>query len=187
LSSSGETKAEGEAIAEGGGAPSNRNKTPAEKEPGLARFLLETREQRGLTHEEIISETRIPAHYLQMIESSDYGLISDALYLLPFLRRYANFLGLDGEEIGMRFVREVQRAELTQQIRTSESFEQIDRKKIPWGVVALVALAVIALAALYAEIAHHRRHAPVPRSESWTADHYAAALPAQLAAPADTL
>ena len=47
-----------------------------------------------------------------MIERSDYGLISDQLYLMPFLRRYAAFLDLDGEEVAMRFVREVQRAEV---------------------------------------------------------------------------
>ena len=175
MSSSEETKAEGEAPAEfGDGAPANRGK--ADKEPGLGSFLLAVRQKRGFSREDIISETRIPGHYLKMIEGSDYGLISDQLYLLPFLRRYANFLGLDGEEIAMRFVREVQRAELTQQVRTSEPYELVDRKKIPWRIVALAALGFIAILALYAEIAH-RRHRVIPPQSGISADaHHAAAL-----------
>jgi cytoskeletal protein RodZ len=46
-----------------------------------------------------------------MIETDSYGLISDQLYLVPFLRRYASFLGLDPEEIASRFVRDVQHTE----------------------------------------------------------------------------
>ena len=67
-----------------------------------------------------------------MIESSDYGLISDQLYLMPFLRRYAAFLNLDGEEVAMRFVREAQRAEVAAVPRMSEPLALHDRKRTPW-------------------------------------------------------
>ena len=59
----------------------------------------------------MVRETRLPPHYLRMMESNDYSEISDQLYLVPFLRRYAGFLELDQEDVAMRFVREVQRAD----------------------------------------------------------------------------
>ena len=46
-----------------------------------------------------------------MIETDSYDMISDRLYLVPFLRRYATFLGLDAEEVASRFVSTVQHAE----------------------------------------------------------------------------
>ena len=74
-------------------------------------YLLASREKRVVTREDAARDTRIPSHYLRMMESNDYSMIADQLYLLPFLRRYAEYLGLDSEDVAIRFVREVQRAE----------------------------------------------------------------------------
>src|SRR5579864_1273576 len=80
--------------------------------PTLGQTMVKSREARGLKQDAAAADSKIPLMYLRMIEADDYGLIADQLYLLPFLRRYADYLGLDGEEIGMRFVRDVQRADL---------------------------------------------------------------------------
>jgi cytoskeleton protein RodZ len=80
-------------------------------EHSLGRYLIEVREKRGISREQAISQTRIPKHYVVMIESDDYSLIADQLYLMPFLRRYAVFLGLDPDDIISRFIRDVQRAD----------------------------------------------------------------------------
>ncbi|MGH8013483.1 MAG: helix-turn-helix domain-containing protein [Candidatus Binataceae bacterium] len=77
----------------------------------LGKLLVAAREKRALSRDEVVNQTRIPANYLRMMESSDYAPIADQLYVVPFLRRYAVFLGLDPEETAMRFVREVQRAD----------------------------------------------------------------------------
>ncbi len=80
-------------------------------EQSLGEALVSARERRRLSAPEAAEQTRIPAHYVKMLEASDYRLISDQLYLLPFLRKYASFLELDADEMAMRFVREVQAAE----------------------------------------------------------------------------
>ncbi|MGH7815114.1 MAG: helix-turn-helix domain-containing protein [Candidatus Binataceae bacterium] len=90
----------------------------------LGQFLAAARESRGFSRGQIIAEARIPEHYLKMIETGDYHLVSDQLYLVPYLRRYAAFVGLDAEEIAARFVREVQSAE-TSIVRVSEPFAMI--------------------------------------------------------------
>ncbi|HLX37387.1 MAG TPA: hypothetical protein VKR29_06275, partial [Candidatus Binataceae bacterium] len=72
----------------------------------------------------------------------------DQLYLLPFLRRYASFVGMEQEEVASRFIRDVQRADMNPG-RISEPMVMIaDRKSFPWNTVLLAAggaLAVIAL------------------------------------------
>ena len=153
------------AINTDGGAGASPPPTPApakaaaESEPSLGRTLTAAREQRGLSRADIVAETHIPAHYIEMIESSDYSLISDQLYLLPFLRRYAAFLNLDGEEVAMRFVREVQRAELAAVAapRLSEPITLRDHKRAPWGRVAMVVIVLSAIVVLYIIASEHHR------------------------------
>jgi cytoskeletal protein RodZ len=130
-------------------------KAGAETEPSLGKTLAAARERRGVSRDEVASQTRIPAHYLDMIESSDYGLISDQLYLMPFLRRYAAFLNLEGEEIAMRFVREVQRAEGAAVPRMSEPLAVHDNKHPQWGRAAVVTIVVCAIVVLYVIASRH--------------------------------
>jgi len=133
------------------------SKASAESEPSLGKTLAAARERRGVSRADVVLQTRIPAHYIEMIESSDYGLISDQLYLMPFLRRYAAFLNLDGEEVAMRFVREVQRAEVAAVPRMSEPLALHDRKRTPWGRVAVVIIVLSAIVVLYVIASEHHR------------------------------
>ncbi len=121
-----------------------------ESEKSLGQLIGEARKRRGLSPEEVVRETRIPAHYVKMIESDTAALISDQLYLLPFLRRYAAFLGLDAEEIASRFVHDVQRAE-TNVTRMSEPIRMVEKKAgSRWvRVFFIVILAASALLAAY--------------------------------------
>jgi hypothetical protein len=153
------------------------SKIGAEGEPSLGKTLTAARERRGVSRADVVAETRIPAHYLEMIESSDYGLISDQLYLMPFLRRYAAFLKLDGEEVAMRFVREVQRAEGAAAPRMSEPLATHDRRRTPWGRVALVIIVLAAIVVLYV-IASGRRSGEFGLHQSSAPSAPAAAMPA---------
>ena len=79
------------------------------REASLGQSLVTARERRGLSREAVVQQTHIPARYVQMLEDDDYRRISDQLYLLPFLRKYASFLDIDQDETAMRLVREVLR------------------------------------------------------------------------------
>jgi len=135
------------------------------EEFSLGKFLTEARNRAGYTAEQVASGTHIPAHYIKAIETDDYGLISDQLYLLPFLRRYATFIGLDPEDVASRFVREVQKAE-TSTTKASEPIPMFtnDRKSgtgrrvvvvvILAAIVALVAVAVSKRSILQRHLPH---------------------------------
>src|SRR5579864_1853095 len=77
----------------------------------LGELMTATREKSGLTREQVAAETHIPAYYVRMIESDSHDAIPDQLYLLPFFRRYAIFLGLDEHMVVARFVRDFEKSE----------------------------------------------------------------------------
>jgi len=62
----------------------------------MAGLLKRSREEKGISLRDVEKETRVPTHYLQILEGEgDLRLLADVLYLIPFLRTYSLFLGLD--------------------------------------------------------------------------------------------
>ena len=111
----------------------------AEAQLSLGKLISEARERKGLTRDQVISEAHLPAHYVKMIETDNYDLISDRLYLVPFLRRYATFLGLDAEEVASRFVSNVQHAEANV-VRISQEITVVSKQPRRAGRIAFVVL-----------------------------------------------
>jgi cytoskeleton protein RodZ len=69
----------------------------------IGQVLEKTRKERGLTLEEVEQATKIRKRYLVGLEREDYGVLPDAVYAQGFLKTYANYLGLDGEELSREF------------------------------------------------------------------------------------
>ncbi len=126
----------------------------AEPQISLGQIVTEARERKGLTREQVVIEAHLPAHYVKMIETDSYGLISDQLYLVPFLRRYAAFLGLDAEDVASRFVRDVQHAEANV-VRISQEITMVTKRTGGAGRIAIFVL-VVAVLVLLADFAYRR-------------------------------
>src|SRR4028118_1012459 len=73
--------------------------TPGPPEGKIGLVLERARKDRGLTLEEAEKATKIRRRYLEGLESDDYTVLPDAVYARGFLKTYANFLGLDGDEL----------------------------------------------------------------------------------------
>jgi cytoskeleton protein RodZ len=142
----------------------------AESEPSLGHLITESRERKGLTREQVATEAHLPPHYVKMIETDSYDMISDRLYLVPFLRRYATFLGLDAEEIASRFVSNVQHAEANV-VRISQEITMVAKKPGSSRGIVFIVL-IVAVVALLAEFAYRRF------------EEHEASLPAPIASPA---
>lgn len=131
--------------------PSDPAAPPRAAEATLGQYLTDARKSRGFTPEQVVAETRIPAHYVRAIESDDYATVSDELYLLPFIRRYASYVGLDPEDVASRFVRDVQRAENNPSARIAEPISMVTstrERKQPRGRPVATALLIAALVVL---------------------------------------
>lgn len=68
----------------------------------IGAILRKAREDRGLTLADVEQATKIRKRYLQGLENDDYSVLPDAVYTQGFLKTYANYLRLDGEELADR-------------------------------------------------------------------------------------
>jgi cytoskeleton protein RodZ len=76
----------------------------------ITTILRQAREHKGVSLKDVEGKTRIPLKYLQALEGeAERGLLADEMYLIPFLRSYANFLGVDANLAVTRFLTELQR------------------------------------------------------------------------------
>jgi len=78
----------------------------------VAGLLKQTREEKQLSLKDVEASTRIPVHYLQILEGEgDIRLLADTLYLIPFLRTYSAFLELDPAVTVAQFIEGLQKGE----------------------------------------------------------------------------
>jgi cytoskeletal protein RodZ len=73
-----------------------------EGEAKIGAVLEKARLEKGLSLEEVEQATKIRKRYLSGLEREDYSVMPDGVYAQGFLKTYANYLGLDGEELSQR-------------------------------------------------------------------------------------
>jgi len=65
----------------------------------IGKTLRSARENQGITLEFAEQETKIRKKYLVALEQENFDIIPGKVYVRGFLRNYARFLGIDGEEL----------------------------------------------------------------------------------------
>ncbi len=78
----------------------------ANGEGGLAsfgRWLVRERELRGLGRAEVIRATKLAPGVVEALESGEAGAIPPRAYVVGYLRAYAVAVGLDADEVVLRF------------------------------------------------------------------------------------
>jgi cytoskeleton protein RodZ len=111
--------------------------------------LREARERRGLELAAVEQDTRISARWLRALEEERFDLLPERVYALGFLRTYADYLGLEGQQ----FVDELSpRLPLADEPEVPLPAPFAQRRRTPGprilasvGVIAVVAVVVIAL------------------------------------------
>jgi cytoskeletal protein RodZ len=111
----------------------------------VGEVLRQKRESRSLSLEDVRSALGIPLHYLQAMENGSSSLVADEFYLIPFLRRYAEYLELDPASTVSQFLGEAAREEA----RAAGGMRLTDpgtRRRSPWLVGGLVGVVLLAAA-----------------------------------------
>ena len=80
--------------------------------------LRKERERQRMTIQDVEDGTSIRASYIEAIEKGEYDKMPGRVYAKGFVKNYANFLNLNGEEIVKQFVAEVSpSAEVVEQVK----------------------------------------------------------------------
>ena len=66
-------------------------------------WLKRSRELRALTLDEVVRETRLPARVVEALEENDTSVMADRSYALQYVRAVALAIGLDPEEVALRY------------------------------------------------------------------------------------
>lgn len=113
----------------------------------VAELLRRTRQEKGLSRKDVEVAARVPLHYLEILEGEgNPRLLADVLYLVPFLRTYAGFLGLDSADTIAQFVAAAQKDAPPQALPRS----RFARWMTGVAVVLVIVVGVVALAFLWA-------------------------------------
>ena len=97
--------------------------------------LRAARERKGLTIDQIASETRISRRHLESIESGDFETLPGRTYAVGFTRTYAKTLGLDEDEAVAQVREEMDLASVNARYDAQQNgtFEPGDPSRAPGG------------------------------------------------------
>jgi cytoskeleton protein RodZ len=150
-----------------------------ESRPTLGGWLRTARETRGATLDEAANVTRIGKNYLRAIEGDEFEKLPSAAYVKGFLRLYAGYLGLSGDEAVARYERQLTGSESAgdEQPAASRPLAVPKQPGLPWGRwgIPLLLLVVIMVIALFPGEKREQRP-PAPAA----GDKAAASLPPPL-------
>lgn len=104
--------------------------------------LRAAREAKGLSLEDVASETRVPLRHLESLEQGDWDKLPAPTYTIGFAKSYAGAVGLDRAEIGEQLRSEM--GGTRPDSATVEHFEPADpaRTMPKWVVFAAIAALV---------------------------------------------
>ncbi|MBT3272995.1 MAG: helix-turn-helix domain-containing protein [Spirochaetales bacterium] len=108
--------------------------------------LKNQREQKGYSIEQIARDTNIAKRYLEALETEDFSVFPGDPYLIGFLRNYADYLGIDPEEM-VSLYRNFQIQ--SQPVPMDELLITRNRKPLYIGLVAAVVVAALAVGGYY--------------------------------------
>jgi cytoskeleton protein RodZ len=122
-------------------------------------LLEKKRLEKGLSLKEAEQATKIRTRYLKGLEREDPTALPDPVYARGFLKTYANFLGLDGEQLSREFrdhraprreryldYERPQRGEFDQPIINPGGVDDAERRRISGATIFTIVLAVLVLA-----------------------------------------
>ena len=117
--------------------PSERS---GDKLAAFGRWLARERELRGLSRDEVVRTVKVAPDVLQALESGEEGRMPPRAYAVGYLRAYAAAVGLDADEVVLRYEEAVALPQAAVTTRRPAG--------VPARTVALAVLAAAVLAAL---------------------------------------
>lgn len=117
----------------------------------FGRYLVQQRELRGLSRDEVAAATKIPMGLIVALETGQVERLPGRVFVLNYIRAYARAIGLEQEEAVLRF------EEMDKTLNTQPPPPALERERKKrallqlGGVVALIAVAGYLYFAFFAD------------------------------------
>jgi cytoskeleton protein RodZ len=103
------------------------------------RYLKTERESRNLSLRDVFKSTRINERLLKAIEEDKYELLSSPVYVKGFLDTYARYLGLDPNDISLRYQKYLANKTLSDGTETEDRVISKKKRIHLWFSVVFIA------------------------------------------------
>ncbi len=120
----------------------------------FGRYLTQQRELRGMSRAEVATATKIPANLLAALENGQVERLPERVFVVNYIRAYAQVIGLATEEAVLRF------EEIDKSLAVSSPDAVTERKKRGPRPLALAVLLLIVLGLLAALVMAGVVHLP---------------------------
>lgn len=109
----------------------------------FGRYLAQQRELRGVSRSDVASVTKIPLNLLVALESGNVERLPERIFVLNYIRAYAQVIGMESQEAVLRF-EEIDRTVRTERDATAAN-QGNRRPRIAWPVILIAAILVVAI------------------------------------------
>ena len=109
----------------------------------VGEILLRTRTHYGHSLEQIESVLRIRAGLLEALEQDDISKLPGRVYAIGFIRSYAEYLGLDGDQIVNLFKQQLGKNALRPEYNFPVAADESIRPDLTVFVISLIGLAIV--------------------------------------------
>lgn len=159
-----------------------------EEPRSIGETLRQRRGERGLSVEEASAQSKVPLRLFQALESDDYRLLPDPLYLIRFLHDYARFLGLDAHAMEAEFKRAVRHPPRVPvaPASTAPTPPAIPWKQLAWTAAAILVVTPLVFIALSLASKRAAERTQVPVAEQQPEKEAQAPRPPEAGAPLST-
>lgn len=131
----------------------------SEKLSQIGAYLQDIRHEQSLSIEQVATKTMIQGRLLRAIEAGNLDGLPEAIYVRGFIKRYAEFLGLNGNEVARSFPLYPDTGNLEPTWQNSD-VAQLRQTHLYLAYVALITVAVIGLGAVLTRLNNGDRPNP---------------------------
>ncbi len=145
----------------------------------IGAILEKKRLEKGLSLKEVEQATKIRTRYLEGLEREDPTSLPDPVFARGFLKTYANFLGLDGEQLSREFrdhraprrerqpsYERLQKGEFDQPLINPGGVDDAERSGISGATILTIVLAVLVLALVIGALYYVGSRSAISTSDS---------------------
>ena len=114
----------------------------------LGTHLKRERELRDISLNDVAEATKINIRYIEAIEADQFETLPGKTFVIGFLKNYASYIGLDGDEVVTRYLDFENATEEGLPKKTKEE-SSLEEKKSIAGPVFIIILFLIAASIIY--------------------------------------